>query len=64
MVVLAVDVFQVDLGAMHLVPGLPGDPEDRQRYHQANDRVGDLSAERDKDRRARDAEGDEASTRA
>ena len=55
-----VDVLEVDLGAPDGVPALPGDAEDDQCDHQADDRVRDLNAEADHKRRSDDAERDEA----
>lgn len=55
-----VDVFEVDLGAANGVPRFPGDAQDDQCDHEADDRVGDLRAERDDDRARNNAEGDEA----
>ena len=47
---LVVDVVEVDLGMAGRVPCVPGDLEDDEGGRQADDRVGDLEAERDDDR--------------
>jgi hypothetical protein len=46
---LVVDVLEVDLGMADRVPCVPGDLDD-EGDRQADDRVGDLEAERDFDR--------------
>ena len=47
--VVLIDVVEVDFGVADGVPGVPGDLEDHERDREADDRVGDLRAERDQD---------------
>lgn len=63
-VVFVVDVFKVDLGIAHRVPALPCDPQDHERDHETDYRVGELEPKRDDGSAAKHAEIDEASTRA
>ena len=58
--VVVLDVLEVDLGSPDGVPGVPGDLEDHEGDREADDRVGDLRAERDDDRARDDGERDEA----
>ncbi len=59
-VVVVADVFEVDRGLADGVPGVPGDLQDHEGDRQADDRVGDLSTERDHDRTRDDTQRDEA----
>jgi hypothetical protein len=47
-------------GGRDRAPGVPGDLDDHERDCEADDRVGDVGAERDADRARDDAERDEA----
>ena len=54
-IVLVADVLEIDCGFADGVPGVPGDLEDDERDRQADDRIGDLRAERNDDRARDDA---------